>query len=182
MTGNIAHHSARSLMFPQPAPGAAPKKGPLPWDPNSSGTTDARVAFGRHEGRLGADHRDSLPVRHFALLAVAGLAACAGQASPPAAPVPVAMLAPPSTPVSSTPPSAAAPACSHAVPAGCNGGVADLGDAMPIFKKRCFGCHTGDGVAVEEEDFSKVEALRAARSTIADEDQDVLDASEVAPR
>jgi hypothetical protein len=40
---------------------------------------------------------------------------------------------------------------------------------MPIFKKRCFGCHTGDGVAVEEEDFSKVEALRAARTTIADE-------------
>jgi len=31
-TGKIAHHSARSLMFPLPAPGSVPKKGPLPWD------------------------------------------------------------------------------------------------------------------------------------------------------
>jgi 3',5'-cyclic AMP phosphodiesterase CpdA len=35
-TGKIAHHSARSLMFPLPAPGSAPKKAPLPWDPNST--------------------------------------------------------------------------------------------------------------------------------------------------
>jgi hypothetical protein len=34
-TGKIAHHSARSLIFPMPAPGAAPKKAPLPWDPAS---------------------------------------------------------------------------------------------------------------------------------------------------
>ncbi len=33
MTGRIAHHSARSLIFPLPAPGAAPKRAPLPWDP-----------------------------------------------------------------------------------------------------------------------------------------------------
>jgi hypothetical protein len=32
-TGNIEHHSARSLMFPLPAPGSAPKRRPLPWDP-----------------------------------------------------------------------------------------------------------------------------------------------------
>jgi hypothetical protein len=31
-TGHIAHHAARSLMFPLPAPGAAPKKAPLAWD------------------------------------------------------------------------------------------------------------------------------------------------------
>ncbi len=31
-TGSIAHHSARSLIFPLPAPGAAPKKAPIPWD------------------------------------------------------------------------------------------------------------------------------------------------------
>jgi hypothetical protein len=31
-TGKIAHHSARSLVFPLPAPGSAPKKAPLPWD------------------------------------------------------------------------------------------------------------------------------------------------------
>jgi 3',5'-cyclic AMP phosphodiesterase CpdA len=35
LTGKIAHHSARSLVFPLPAPGSVPKKGPLPWDPAS---------------------------------------------------------------------------------------------------------------------------------------------------
>jgi hypothetical protein len=32
MTGHIAHHSAKSLIFPLPAPGSAPKKAPIPWD------------------------------------------------------------------------------------------------------------------------------------------------------
>jgi 3',5'-cyclic AMP phosphodiesterase CpdA len=32
MTGHIAHHAARSLMFPLPAPGSAPKRAPIPWD------------------------------------------------------------------------------------------------------------------------------------------------------
>lgn len=32
MTGNIAHHSADSLMWPLPAPLSVPKKGPVPWD------------------------------------------------------------------------------------------------------------------------------------------------------
>lgn len=35
MTGRIAHHAARSLVFPLPAPGAMPQKAPLPWDPAS---------------------------------------------------------------------------------------------------------------------------------------------------
>ena len=35
MTGHIAHHAAKSLMFPLPAPGSAPKRAPLPWDPAS---------------------------------------------------------------------------------------------------------------------------------------------------
>ena len=35
-TGKIAHHSARSLVFPLPAPGSVPKKGPLPWDETSA--------------------------------------------------------------------------------------------------------------------------------------------------
>jgi hypothetical protein len=34
-TGSIAHHSARSLIFPLPTPGSAPKRAPLPWDPAS---------------------------------------------------------------------------------------------------------------------------------------------------
>ena len=32
MTGHIAHHSAKSLIFPLPAPGAAPKREPIRWD------------------------------------------------------------------------------------------------------------------------------------------------------
>lgn len=32
MTGNIAHHSAKSLIFPLPAPGSQPKRLPVPWD------------------------------------------------------------------------------------------------------------------------------------------------------
>jgi calcineurin-like phosphoesterase family protein len=33
MTGHIAHHAAKGLMFPLPAPGSQPKRTPLPWDP-----------------------------------------------------------------------------------------------------------------------------------------------------
>lgn len=33
MTGHIAHHAARGLMYPLPAPGSVPKKAPVPWDP-----------------------------------------------------------------------------------------------------------------------------------------------------
>ncbi len=32
MTEHIAHHSAKSLIFPLPAPGSVPKKAPIPWD------------------------------------------------------------------------------------------------------------------------------------------------------
>ncbi|MCQ9374884.1 metallophosphoesterase [Methyloversatilis sp. XJ19-13] len=32
VTGHIAHHSAKSLIFPLPAPGSQPKRTPLPWD------------------------------------------------------------------------------------------------------------------------------------------------------
>jgi hypothetical protein len=33
MTGHIAHHSAKSLIFPLPAPGATPKREPIRWNP-----------------------------------------------------------------------------------------------------------------------------------------------------
>ncbi len=33
MTAHIAHHSARSLIFAQPAPGSQEKRTPVPWDP-----------------------------------------------------------------------------------------------------------------------------------------------------
>ncbi|MGE5061329.1 MAG: metallophosphoesterase, partial [Betaproteobacteria bacterium] len=32
MTGHIAHHAAKSLMFPLPAPGSQPKRTPVPWN------------------------------------------------------------------------------------------------------------------------------------------------------
>jgi len=35
MTGHIAHHSAKSLIFPLPAPGSQEKRTPLPWDPET---------------------------------------------------------------------------------------------------------------------------------------------------
>src|SRR5262245_9434372 len=35
MTGHLAHHAAKSLMFPLPAPGSAPKRMPVPWDPSA---------------------------------------------------------------------------------------------------------------------------------------------------
>ncbi len=33
MTGHIAHHAAKSLIFPLPAPGSQPKRAPIAWDP-----------------------------------------------------------------------------------------------------------------------------------------------------
>ncbi len=36
VVGNVTHVAARSAMYPLPAPGAAPKKAPLPWDPAAS--------------------------------------------------------------------------------------------------------------------------------------------------
>jgi len=36
-TDHIAHHAARSLMFPLPAPGSQPNRAPLPWDPAHPG-------------------------------------------------------------------------------------------------------------------------------------------------
>ncbi|MGE5616478.1 MAG: metallophosphoesterase family protein [Bacillota bacterium] len=34
MTQHIAHHSAKGLMFPLPAPGSQPKRDPIKWDPS----------------------------------------------------------------------------------------------------------------------------------------------------
>ena len=33
MTGHIAHHAAKSLIFPLPVAGSQPKRAPVPWDP-----------------------------------------------------------------------------------------------------------------------------------------------------
>jgi hypothetical protein len=49
-TGRIAHHAATSLIFPLPAPGAQPKRTPLPWNSEKpfSGLGWRRV--GEHDG------------------------------------------------------------------------------------------------------------------------------------
>src|SRR5437868_10663548 len=46
MTGHIAHHAAKSLIFPLPAPGSQPKRTPLPYDAAMPGlgTRDVVVA------------------------------------------------------------------------------------------------------------------------------------------
>jgi 3',5'-cyclic AMP phosphodiesterase CpdA len=46
MTGHIAHHAAKSLIFPLPAPGSQPKRTPLPYDAAMPGlgTRDVTVA------------------------------------------------------------------------------------------------------------------------------------------
>ena len=45
-TGHIAHHAAKSLIFPLPAPGSQPKRAPLPYDPAMAGlgTRDVTMA------------------------------------------------------------------------------------------------------------------------------------------
>jgi hypothetical protein len=35
MTGHIAHHAAKSLIFALPAAGSQEKRAPLPWDANA---------------------------------------------------------------------------------------------------------------------------------------------------
>lgn len=50
LTGAIAHHAARSLIFPLPLPGSLPKKAPAQWNPMSP---DHGLGF-RQVGPLGA--------------------------------------------------------------------------------------------------------------------------------
>ena len=55
MTGPIAHHAARGLMYPLPAPGSLPKKQPVPWDPAQpykglgERTIEARTGTGQYQ-------------------------------------------------------------------------------------------------------------------------------------
>jgi len=61
MTEHIAHHAARSLVFPLPAPGSVPKKVPLPWNPAApfSGLGYRRIDM---EGYDGDTRLTELPV------------------------------------------------------------------------------------------------------------------------
>jgi hypothetical protein len=53
MTGHIAHHSAKSLIFPLPAPGSQPDRTPLPWDPQQPNR-----GLGFREVEAEPDHAD----------------------------------------------------------------------------------------------------------------------------
>jgi hypothetical protein len=61
MTAHIAHHSAKSLIFPLPAPGSQEKRTPLPWDPAAP-----YKGLGFREVQADPDHAyfklDELPV------------------------------------------------------------------------------------------------------------------------
>ena len=113
-------------------------------------------------------------MKHAALLAALSLAACASQAAVhSAAPTPAGPRSIPSRTdeaVHPAPTAGSLPSCSHPIPAACDARVPLYArDVMPILRKRCFGCHTGDGVAADEHDFSRIEALREARTEIVDE-------------
>jgi Icc-related predicted phosphoesterase len=62
MTGHIAHHAARSLIFPLPAPGSQPKRTPLPWDAAQPyrGLGWRRIEADARQGRLEFEERPVL--------------------------------------------------------------------------------------------------------------------------
>ena len=59
VTGRIAHHAARSLIFPLPAPGSASKRAPLPWDPEAK---DHGLGFRQVELAAGGAHAREVPL------------------------------------------------------------------------------------------------------------------------
>jgi hypothetical protein len=59
-TGNIAHHAARSLVFPLPAPGSLPKKAPLPWD---AGATDHGLGYRNVRERSGTPEYEDISLQ-----------------------------------------------------------------------------------------------------------------------
>lgn len=42
-------------------------------------------------------------------------------------------------------------------------------DVRPVLARKCFACHSGDGPAAEDHDFSREDVLRAQRTSVADE-------------
>ncbi len=70
--------------------------------------------------------------------------------------------APITTPRTPPPPPVA---CTLKKPASCAGTIPSYEkDVLPILKRACFACHAGDGMAVEDHDFSKTAVALAQRS------------------
>jgi hypothetical protein len=59
----------------------------------------------------------------------------------------------------------APPTCNYPRPA-CAGNAPRYEDVLPLLKRRCFACHAGDGMAVEDHDFSKPSVVHAQKSRI----------------
>jgi hypothetical protein len=70
---------------------------------------------------------------------------------------------------------AALTACASGAPAAkeatrCDGPpVTYVADVRPILERRCLSCHSSDGVAAEDHDFSGLATLRAQRQELADD-------------
>jgi hypothetical protein len=111
-------------------------------------------------------------VKYAVLPAAVLLAAChaAVRSAGPASASPSSAASQTAASPSPAPVPGSLPVCRHPIPAGCDAPrPAYARDVMPILKKRCFGCHTGDGVAADELDFSQIQALRGAGTEIVDE-------------
>lgn len=146
LTGGIAHHSARSLMFPLPAPGSVAKRNPLPWDPASE---DHGLGHRRVELRRGRTTFVEVPFVDHAVTA-----------SMMPAPARAAARAP-------APATAAEASTQRATPAACTGVTPSYAnDVRPVLERRCFGCHTGSGAAADEHDFASPDQVLAERAAI----------------
>jgi hypothetical protein len=74
------------------------------------------------------------------------------------------------TPAVATPVPAPGATCRHELPEPCASNTSALAEEVqPILEKRCFRCHTGDGPAADEHDFSKRERVVGQRRAIGQE-------------
>jgi hypothetical protein len=62
-TGNIAHHAAKSLVFPLPVPGSQDKRTPLPWDPAAP-----FKGLGFREVEAESDSKSAYDVKEFPVI------------------------------------------------------------------------------------------------------------------
>jgi hypothetical protein len=104
----------------------------------------------KHASRLGG-------LKGLAMAAALAIAACAAQSTPE-----------PQSPAGAAMPGATA-SCLVRPVSGCPAAVPSFSrDVQPILKRSCFGCHSGDGIAAEEHDFSKFIVLHAQAGAVTD--------------
>ena len=96
----------------------------------------------------------ALPCVLVALAAACGATRASGPAAQTGAPS-LALPAP-----------SAAVACRHEAPPCASGAPSFADEVEPILKSRCFACHTGDGPAADERDFSSPDRVLGQRRAI----------------